>query len=126
MGVTLPTSLMNLLVKPLTGLLGLALTIAGIGGFFVPSGMLWVFEVDTMHNIVHLVSGLIGLFAFNSSQFTARWYLIIFGIIYLIVGIIGFVMAGDILGLFHANAADNYLHLGIGIVSIIVAFGSGK
>jgi hypothetical protein len=118
-------SSMSLLVKPLTGLLGVVLTIVGIAGFFVP-GMLLFFEVDTVHNVIHLASGLIALFAFNSSQAYSRWYLIVFGLIYGIVTVIGFAMGGDILGLFHVNDADNYLHLAIAAVSLIVGFGSGK
>lgn len=116
---------MSLLVKPLTGLLGVVLTIVGIAGFFVP-GMLLFFEVDTVHNVIHLASGLVALFAFNSSQAYSRWYLIVFGLIYGIVTVIGFAMGGDILGLFHVNDADNYLHLAIAAVSLIVGFGSGK
>ena len=116
---------MSLLVKPLTGLLGVVLTIVGIAGFFVP-GMLLFFEVDTIHNVIHLASGLIALFAFNSSQSYSRWYLVIFGLVYAVVTVIGFAMGGDILGIFHVNDADNYLHLGIAAVSLIVGFGSGK
>jgi hypothetical protein len=116
---------MNLLVKPLTGILGLVLTIVGIAGFFV-AGNLLGFEVDTTHNIVHLLSGLVALFAFSSSQLYSRWYLIVFGLVYGLVTVIGFTMGGDILGLFHVNAADNYLHLAIAAVCLIVGFGSGK
>ena len=116
---------MNLLVKPLTGILGLVLVIVGIAGFFVP-GMLLMFEVDTIHNVVHLASGLIGLFAFNSSQSYSRMYLIIFGLVYGVVTVVGFAMGGDILGLFHVNDADNYLHLAIAAACLVVGFGSGK
>lgn len=116
---------MNLLVKPLTGILGLVLTLAGIAGFFVP-GMLLIFEVDTLHNIVHLASGLIGLFAFNSSQSASRMFLVLFGLVYAAVTVIGFLMGGDIFGLFMVNMADNYLHLAIAAVCLIVGFGSGK
>ncbi len=116
---------MNLLVKPLTGILGLVLTIVGVAGFFT-SGMLLVFEVDTLHNIIHLASGLIGLFAFNSSQSASRTFLVLFGLVYAAVTIIGFLMAGDILGLFMVNDADNLLHLGIAAACLIVGFGSGK
>ncbi len=116
---------MNLLVKPLTGILGLVLTLVGIAGFFVP-GMLLLFEVDTTHNIVHLASGLIGLFAFNSSQSASRTFLIIFGLVYAVVTIVGFLMGGDILGLFMVNDADNYLHLAIAASCLVVGFGSGK
>jgi hypothetical protein len=116
---------MNLLVKPLTGILGLVLTLVGLAGFFT-SGMLLMFEVDTLHNIVHLVSGLIGLFAFNSSQSASRTFLIIFGIVYGLVTILGFAMDGNILNLIMVNTADNYLHLGITAACLIVGFGSGK
>lgn len=115
---------MSLLVKPLTGILGLVLTVVGIAGFFVPNGMLLVFEVDTVHNIVHLLSGLIALWAFSTSQSYSRTYLILFGLVYGLVTVLGFTMGGDILGLFHANGADNYLHLGIAAVCLIVGFGS--
>ncbi len=116
---------MNLLVKPLTGILGLVLTIVGIAGFFT-SGMLLMFEVNMTHNIVHLASGLVGLFAFMSSQSASRTFLIVFGLVYAAVTVIGFAMGGDILGFFHANDADNFLHLAIAAVCLIVGFGSGK
>lgn len=117
---------MNLLVKPLTGILGLVLTIVGVVGFFVPGGNLIVFEVNTAHNVVHLASGLVALFCFNSSQSYSRWFLILFGLVYGLVTVIGFAMAGDILGLFHTNTADNYLHLGISAACLLVGFGSRK
>lgn len=119
-----PTLFMSALVKPITGILGLVLIIIGIAGFFVPDGMLLVFEVDTVHNVVHLLSGLVALFAFSNSQLYSRWYLILFGLIYGIVTVLGFAMDGEVLGLFHANMADNYLHLGIAAVCLIVGFGS--
>lgn len=115
---------MNLLVKPLTGLLGLVLTLAGIAGFFV-GDMLFMFHVDTTHNVVHLASGLAGLFAFGSSQLYSRWYLILLGLVYGVVTILGFA-TGEIAGLFMVNAADNYLHLAIAAVCLIVGFGSRR
>ena len=122
----LPLLFMNFLVKPLTGLLGIAFLVVGVAGFFVADGMLLMFQVDTMHNIVHVVSGLIGLFAFNSSQSYSRWFLILFGLIYGIVTVLGFAAGGDILGLFQVNIADNYLHLTVAALCLIVGFGSGK
>ena len=113
---------MSMLVKPVTGILGLVLTIIGIAGFFT-SGMLLMFEVDTIHNIVHLVSGLAALYAFNSSMSASRTFLIVFGLIYGLVTVLGFAMGGSILGFFMVNSADNYLHLAIAAVSLIVGFG---
>ncbi|MBP7113844.1 MAG: DUF4383 domain-containing protein [Candidatus Peribacteraceae bacterium] len=115
---------MNALVKPFTGLLGLVLTIAGIAGFFT-SGMLLMFEVDTVHNVFHLVSGLVGLFAFGSSQLYARWYLILLGLVYGFVAAVGFA-TGGFFDLMAISMANNYLYLGIAVVGLILGFGSRK
>lgn len=117
---------MDLLVKPLTGLLGLALAIAGIAGFFMSTGMLFGFDVDGVHSTLHLTSGILGLLAYSSSQLASRWYLIVFGILYTVIAIIGFALGDNIIGLFMVNMADNWLHLGIGAACLIVSLGSGN
>ncbi len=117
---------MDLLVKPLAGLLGFALTMAGIAGFFVGTGMLFGFDVDAMHSTIHLVTGVIGLLAYGTSQIASRWYLMVFGILYTVIAIIGFALGDNIIGLFMVNTADNWLHLGIGTTCLIVSLGSGK
>ena len=117
---------MSLLVKPLTGILGLVLTIVGIVGFF-NNPVLGIFEVNTLHNVVHIVSGLAGLWAYSTSQMYSRWFLIIFGVVYGLVTILGF-MNSDLLGLgmLMVNDADNYLHLAISAGCLVVGFGSKK
>lgn len=116
---------MNSLTKNVTWVLGIVLVLIGLAGFFV-DGMLFVFEVDTVHNIVHLLSGVVAIAAASSGESYSRMYLIVFGIVYGIVTVVGFVNGGDILGLFTANDADNYLHAAIAVVSLGVGFGSKK
>ena len=112
--------------------IGIIFTIVGILGFFATStmapGYLFGFGVDVIHNILHLVIGILGII----SAFTGwpRLYNQIFGIIYLVLGILGlfpglhFGMPGDmrLLGITFVNGADNVLHLVVGIVQIIVGF----
>jgi hypothetical protein len=43
-------------------------------------------------------------------------------VVYGLVTILGFVMGGDILGLFMVNAADNLLHLVIALVALYAGF----
>jgi hypothetical protein len=80
-----------------------------------------IFHADATHNIVHLVSGaLFLLFALVIPGYTAG-FLKLFGIIYCIIGILGLVKIGDegmikLLGFLHVNAADNYLHIGLGLI----------
>ncbi len=116
---------MSSLVKLVTWVLGVVLLLTGILGFIMPSPLLGLFEVDTIHNVVHILSGLVAIFAVSSGASYARMFLIVFGIVYGIVAILGFVNAGNIF-LFTVNAADNYLHTAIAVVCLAVGFGSKK
>lgn len=106
-------------------LFGLAFVTVGVMGFlpeYTPNGNLFgLFEVDPMHNIIHIASGVVALIAASCAHF-AKAYFILFGLIYGAVAIIGFIQDGDIYGYMHVNQADNYLHLGIAIVSLILGF----
>jgi hypothetical protein len=116
---------MTALVKPLTWILGIVLLLVGILGFVLPSPLLGLFEVDMVHNIVHILSGVVGLWAAASGYQYSRLFLMIFGIVYALVAVLGFAM-GNILGLFSVNEYDNYLHTAIAAVCLIFAFGSHK
>ena len=108
---------MSSLVRPATQLLGVVFTLVGIAGFFTGNYVLW-FEVNTTHNIVHLATGLLGLWAAMAGK--ERMYLLVIGLAYAVVAIAGFLQGGDIFGLFHANDADNYLHAAVAVVGIIL------
>ena len=55
---------------------------------------------------------------------------IAFGIVFIVVGLVGFVSAvtpdGKLLGYFEVNAAHNVVHIATGIVAVIVGFASEK
>lgn len=80
-----------------------------------------LFMVDTTHNIVHIVSGLIGLAAASSAQY-AKWYLIVFGLVYALITIIG-LFTENVLGFLHVNTADNWLHLILAVGLLGAGFG---
>ncbi len=105
-------------------LLGAVLTVVGILGFVLPSPLLGLFEVDMNHNIVHIVSGVIGLWCAMSGPSASKTFLLAFGVVYALVAVLGFVTASPILGLIHVNAQDNWLHVLIAIYSLY--FGSSK
>ena len=114
-----------MLVKPITWIFGVVLTVVGIAGFVTGSPLLF-FEVDPLHNVIHLASGIIAMLCAASGASYARMYLIIFGLVYGLVAVIGFAMGGEILGLMHVNMADNLLHTAIALVCLGVGFGSKK
>ncbi len=114
---------MGSLVTLLTRVLGIVLVAVGVLGFLMPSPLLGIFEVDTMHNIIHVASGAIALVVAGTYAMS-RMYLIIFGVVYGIVAIAGFVQGDTVLGLIGVNMADNLLHTGIAAACLIVGMGS--
>jgi hypothetical protein len=109
-------------------LFGLAFIFAGIAGF-IPSltsdgYLLSIFSVDPLHNIIHIVSGVIALIA-ASSMVYSRWFFIIFGFIYAAIAMMGFTqneaMNSMMMGM-HMNMADNFLHLFIAIFALFLGF----
>ncbi len=106
---------------------GAVLVAAGILGFFVDasftvgsqleSGRLILFDVNGWHNIVHLLSGAIGL-AVVGSYAASRAYALGLGAVYVVVTILGFVYIPTIFELIPINTEDNFLHLAIAIAGI--------
>ena len=114
-------------------LFGAVLLIVGIVGFFVESNFdtgsnvqgdeLLIFEVNGIHNIVHIASGLLGL-ALAGSAAGARAYALGFGAVYLLVAIIGFADGDTVLSLIPVNTEDNFLHLAIALTGLAAGLAS--
>ena len=86
-----------------------------------------IFHTDNVHNIVHIVSGALFLLVAFAAPGSASVFLKLFGIVYLAIGVIGFVQygtdgMGKVLGFLHVNGADNFLHVGLGIVIFLAGF----
>src|SRR3954470_7081131 len=108
---------------------GAVLTIAGITGFFynseftsdksVRDAVFGILDVNGWHNVVHVLTGIVGL-ALAASYASARGYALTLGIVYIVVAIWGFIIGdGDsILSIIPVNTEDNILHLLIGITGI--------
>lgn len=111
------------MAKTLTWIFGVVLTIVGIWGYLGGSPILGLFEVDGLHNLVHLASGVVGILAALGSEKYAKMYLQVFGVIYAIVFLLGIFSGGKILGLITTNGADNILHLVIAVVLLYGGFG---
>jgi glucose uptake protein GlcU len=109
--------------QPLAQVVGAVLTLVGVAGFFT-GGTLLIFGINALHNVVHLVSGVLGLAAgFYAGGQWARYYNQGFGVIYLLVAALGFVAPAQTASLLAINSADNLLHLALGIVLAGVGFG---
>lgn len=120
------------MAKKVVGLLGAVLLIAGIAGFIDPLtpdgkvfGLFLVGEDSpVLHNMIHILSGLVALAAASSGEAYARLYAKVFGAVYALVTLLGFFTeSGEkILGLIPINGADNLLHLGITVLLLYIGF----
>src|SRR2546423_6392022 len=115
------------MVKTAAVLFGIVFLLVGILGF-VPAVtkdemLLGIFHVNAAHNVVHLLSGAVALFAGMTSLGAARIYFRIFGLVYGLVAVIGlFVGDGMLLGLISNNTADTWLHVVIAAGSLLLGF----
>ncbi len=107
---------------------GAVLVLAGLIGFVADSSfntgsdidggkLLGILEVNGIHNIVHLASGLL-LLAVAPKRATARLGVLAFGAVYAIVTLIGLIDGKDVLGLIPVNPADNVLHIALTVAAL--------
>ena len=87
--------------------------------------LLGIFAVDTVHNLINLVIGALGIAAYYWDR--TRLYCQGLGIVCLVIGILGFIPAlvyanGMLLGLFHVNLADNVVYVIVGVVAAYLGF----
>ncbi len=105
---------------------GLPFVAAGLIGFvsnpvLSPNGL---FEVNLMHNLLHVSVGVVFIIGAMSSETAARRTLQSLSIAGVALAILGFVAKSDLLlGLVHVNEADKWLHAGLAIVIVAAAFG---
>jgi len=104
---------------------GIVLLAVGILGFvpgIASAGMLLgIFMVDGMHNIVHILTGVLAIVVAMGSGSYARLYFKVFGVVYALVAILGLIMGGNVLGMM-MNTADNLLHVLIAAFALYVGF----
>ena len=114
----------EIMAKTVCKLLGLVLLIVGLLGFthlLDPIGA-HVGPAYAPHNLVHIVSGVLALyFGFAGSLSSAKGFCLIFGIVYLALGILGIALGHPpdhmwVCGPLHFGNADHAIHALLGIV----------
>lgn len=115
------------MLKTAALLFGVVFLVVGVLGF-VPAAapnqmLLGVFHVNAAHNLVHLLSGVLAVWAGWSSSAYARLYFRLFGLVYALVAVLGFFAAnGMVLGMISNNMADTALHALIALVALALGF----
>ncbi len=77
-----------------------------------------IFGINMKHNLVHIISGAVALLAGLGGEKYAKTFCLVFGAVYGLVTIAGFLHVAQVVQLLNLNTADNFLHLGISVVSL--------
>jgi len=109
--------------------LGAVFILIGVLGFIpalTPNGnLLGIFQVDAVHNVIHLLSGILAIAFAARGVHMAQLFSKIFGIVYGLVAVLG-LTSSSILGLFSVNFADNILHIVLALVFLFLGFKNSK
>lgn len=125
------------LVQHVALLFGVVFLVVGVAGFIpgLTTGydtmqfaghhseamLLGVFQVSILHNIVHLLYGIVGI-VLSRTPGMARHYLLWGGVLYLLLLVYGLIVDRQSAANFvPLNTADNWLHLVLGVTMIALA-----
>ena len=128
------------MAKKVCTVLGIVFILVGIIGFIKPD--LLGTHLSLAHNLVHIISGAVALyFGLAGSLSGARMFCIVFGIVYLLLGVAGFVAGGSgvhtianmpeandsnlltiIKGQLELGMMDHIVHVLLGVVFLIGGF----
>ena len=106
--------------------LGVAFLIAGLVGFVQPHFL--GFHFTTIHNLIHLATAAVALYlGFAGTVTNARTFCLVFGAVYALLGVLGFVAPGlvaTVLG--HPGPVtsgdlmpDNLFHVAVGLAFLV-------
>jgi Domain of unknown function (DUF4383) len=129
------------MAKTICKILGVVFLLVGVVGFVMP-GFLGT-HLSVVHNLVHIISGAVALYlGFAGTLSAARLFCIVFGIVYLLLAICGFLLGGPatptiagmtamgpdprlwkvIPGQLELGQMDHIVHILLGVVFLIGGF----
>lgn len=111
---------------------GAALVVFGIVGFFYSASfgspgeireVFGAFAVNGWGNVLHVLTGVLGLLA---ADYASRRYSLWLGAFYIGLALWGFTIGSGeaILSFLPVNGADNLLHLALGVLGVLAALGT--
>jgi hypothetical protein len=124
------------MAKKICTILGVVFLLVGVAGFAVPD--LLGTHLSAAHSVIHLVSGGLALYlGLKGTNRTARSFCLIFGAVYGLLGIAGFVAGGEgapsagvpgphdshllrvIPGVLELGRMDHIIHILLGVVFLV-------
>jgi hypothetical protein len=87
--------------------------------------LLGIFHVNTAHNFVHIASGIVFLLCGMAGAGASRMFFKIFGLVYALVAVLGFMKGNDyLLGYISNNTATTWLHVVLALAMLWLGFGT--
>jgi hypothetical protein len=118
------------MAKTICKILGIGFVLVGLIGFAAPN--LLGMHLTPIHNVIHLLSGALALyFGFAATFDAARTFCLVFGAVYLLLAVLGFIAPGVVASLLGHSAAgvtaadltpDNIVHIVLGALFLVGAF----
>ena len=120
------------MAKRICTILGVVFLIVGLAGFAMPD--LLGMHLTLIHNIIHVVSGAVALYlGLKGTEAAARTFCRVFGIVYLLLGVVGFLLGGGadrlftvIPGQLELRTMDHVVHILLGAVFLAGGFLGGR
>lgn len=109
--------------------------LVGILGFFVTSGVdfagtdgasLLGFDVNPLHNVAHLLVGVLLVLGASRGLATSRGVNTLVGAVYALLGVVGLFILDSSANILALNGADNVLHLVSAALLLGVGLGADK
>ncbi|MNJ91043.1 hypothetical protein D3C87_86870 [compost metagenome] len=109
--------------------MGVFFILVGLAGFVMPE--LMGAHLSPAHNMIHLVSGILSLwFGTGKSIIAAKNFSRVFGTLYLLLGLAGFVFGGGnadslirpIPNILEFGTSDHFIHIAIGAIFLVAAY----
>ena len=110
------------MAKTVCKILGVVFLLVGVIGFAAPHRL--GAHLTPAHNVIHIVSGAIALyFGFAGTLSAAKMFALVFGVVYLALGILGMALGtGDdrlwrvVPETIHFGQADHGIHILLGVI----------
>ncbi|HJS27238.1 MAG TPA: DUF4383 domain-containing protein [Actinomycetota bacterium] len=117
--------------EKIAGIFGATYVAIGLLGFVATSGigfadtegnnLLGIFEINPLHNLVHLGIGVALLLAFAGGARAVTTVAGLIGVVYIAVGVVGFFVESTDANILALNVSDHLLHLASGAFLLLAA-----
>lgn len=106
-------------MKMVLYIIGIIVALAGIIGFF-NNPIIGILETNTIQNVVYII---LGLMIMMSTMKGHTMITKIIGLIFAILGILGFVLSGDtVFGIVESTTNVNSFNLIVGVILLLIVF----